>query len=114
VIIGGLATPFSLRKEPETASMITLASPMDQGSTRPSTAGSSSFVAGPSVKVTENPAQETAGSAEQGEDKGGDQDGLTPGLATPFMTPFLSPTSPGERPDLERFVTAEEVAKAGA
>ncbi|KAK4034427.1 Alpha/Beta hydrolase protein [Parachaetomium inaequale] len=114
VIIGGLATPFSLRKEPDTASMITLASPMDQGSTRPSTAGSSSFVADPSVKVHEDQDQAKGNSDKRDEDRGDDQDGLTPGLATPFLTPFLSPTSPGERPDLERFVTAEEVTKASA
>ncbi|KAK4154366.1 hypothetical protein C8A00DRAFT_14504 [Chaetomidium leptoderma] len=108
VIIGGLATPFSLRKEPETASMITLRS------ARQSMADSSSFVAGPSAE--DSGIQGTVDdSTEQDKDNRHDRDGLTPGLATPFMTPFLSPTSPGERPGLERFVTAdEEISKAAA
>ncbi|KAH6640537.1 Alpha/Beta hydrolase protein [Chaetomium tenue] len=111
VIIGGLATPFSLRKEPETASMITLASPMDRSSVRLSTADSSSFIAAPWGKASDD--QAAAGLAEQDRNGDGDQGGLTPGLETPFMTPFLSPTSPAERPDLDRFVTAEEVTKVG-
>ncbi|KAH6843046.1 Alpha/Beta hydrolase protein [Chaetomium sp. MPI-CAGE-AT-0009] len=113
VIIGGLATPFSLRKEPETASMITLMSPMDRSSVRLSTADSSSFMAAPSVNALDDQGA-AADSAGQDRHEDGDQDGLTPGIATPFMTPFLSPTSPAERPDLERFVTAEEVTKTGA
>jgi hypothetical protein len=109
VIIGGLATPFSLRKEPETASMITLASPMDRSSVRLSTADSSSFMGGPWGKASDDH-QAAAGSAEQDKREDGNQGGLTPGLETPFMTPFLSPA---ERPELDRFVTAEEVVKAG-
>lgn len=145
VIIGGLATPFSLRKEPETASMITLTTPFDQSSIRPSTAGSGSFMAAPSVKVADDQEtgdssapdtgetgdqekkdsavadnvtsrdQEKEDSAVPDDEKSREQDGVTPGFATPFMTPFLSPTSPGDRPGLERFVTAkEEVTKASA
>ena len=111
VIIGGLATPFSLRKEPETASMITLASPMDRSSFRLSTADSSSFIGGPWGKAADD--QAAAGLADGDKLGDGDQGRLTPGLETPFMTPFLSPTSPADRPELDRFVTAEEVAKAG-
>lgn len=104
VFIGGLATPFSLRKEPDTASMITLATPMDQRSTRVSTADSSSVVAAPSVND-----QEKQGTAEPGEqDEGKLYDGATTGTATPFMTPFLTPGSLLDRPGFERFVTAEE------
>ncbi|SPQ23180.1 43b7cf72-dd7d-4f9a-a1d8-e77a0d63de04 [Thermothielavioides terrestris] len=111
VIIGGLATPFSLRKEPETASMITLATPMDQRSTRVSTADSSSVVAAPSAEVSED--QGAVGSGEP--DKQKHREGETPGTAAPFVTPFLTPASPGERPPLDRFVTAEEgAAEAGA
>jgi hypothetical protein len=114
VFIGGLATPFSLRKEHDTASMITLASPMDRSSVRPSTADSGSFVAAPAV---EDGAEQQGTSVSDGLDKDGshDQDGAgagaAPGVETPFVTPFLgpaSPASPGERPGLERFVTADE------
>jgi hypothetical protein len=115
-VIGGLATPFSVRKEPETASMITLSSRMDREPARLSTADSSSFVAAPSAAVhgDELKVGSSAGQGD-GKDESGDPDGsATPGLATPFLTPLLSPTSPFGRPDLERFVTAEEVAKTGA
>jgi hypothetical protein len=116
VFIGGLATPFSLRKEHETASMITLASPMDSSSVRPSTADSGSFVAAPSVKeASEQQGRPNMDSGELDREGAGAQDGTvvnaTPGFETPFVTPFLgpaSPTSPGERPGLERFVTADE------
>ncbi|KAL2258251.1 hypothetical protein VTK26DRAFT_8525 [Humicola hyalothermophila] len=86
VILGGVAMPFSLRKEAETASMITLATPMDQGSTRPSTAGSGGSVVA------------------DGQAKAGDCDG---GSQT-VTSPLLSPVSPGGGSGLERFVTAEE------
>ncbi|AEO58858.1 hypothetical protein MYCTH_2306532 [Thermothelomyces thermophilus ATCC 42464] len=115
VMIGGLATPFSLRREPETASMVTLATPMDQRSTRLSTADSSSFVAAPSVKTTEGQEENAEDSGVALHEGSGVDPGETPGSATPFATPFLSPTTPGERPGLERFVTAEEdVAKANS
>ena len=107
-IIGGVATPFSLRKEPETASMITLAPSADGRSTRPSTAGSSSAVPAVTVAVAEDPRAVDSVGPEDGKSR--DQDGVTPGFATPFMTPFLSPMSLSERPGLERFVTAEEEA----
>ncbi|KAL2017157.1 hypothetical protein VTK56DRAFT_2526 [Thermocarpiscus australiensis] len=102
VMIGGLAAPFSLRREAETASMITLASPMDQGSVRQSTADSSSFVATPSVEVSEEPHERA--------DKSGDPDAAS----QIFATPSLSPASPGERPVLERFVTAQEGVVKGS
>jgi hypothetical protein len=103
IMLGGVAMPFSLRKEPETASMITLASRMDQSSIRPSTADSGSFVAppsfveAPSVVVSEDHSRR----AELGElDKAREQEGVA--------SPLLSPISPWGRPGLERFVTAEE------
>ncbi|KAJ4293746.1 hypothetical protein N0V88_005254 [Collariella sp. IMI 366227] len=100
VFYGGLATPFSLRKEPETASMITLVpTPMEH---RPGSAGSGSFVVGSSGD------HEETKEGEQGKDTGREQDGATPGMATPFLTPFLTPLSPSGRPGLDRFVTAEE------
>jgi hypothetical protein len=115
-VIGGLATPFSVRKEPETASMITLSSRMDRDPARLPTADSSSFVAAPSTVVPgDEPKVDSSAGQRDGKDESGDQDGsATPGLATPFLTPLLSPTSPFGRPDLERFVTAEEIAKTGA
>ncbi|KAK4128451.1 alpha/beta-hydrolase [Parathielavia appendiculata] len=113
VFIGGLATPFSLRKEHETASMITLASPMDRGSIRPSTADSGSIVAASSVKEVSADAGRIGSDEVQGDMSChyGSAVNATSGLETPFVTPFLapaSPTSPGERPGLERFVTADE------
>ncbi|KAH6618060.1 hypothetical protein B0J18DRAFT_436375 [Chaetomium sp. MPI-SDFR-AT-0129] len=97
VIIGGLATPFSLRKEPETASMITLASPGDRSSMRLSTADLSMKEA--SIK----------GNGEDGDDD------PTSGVTTPFATPFFTPgTLGGDRPILERFVTADEGVQQSA
>jgi hypothetical protein len=105
VMIGGLATPFSLRKEPETASMITLATPVDQRSVRTGTADSSSVVAAPSGETAE---QQGTGEAEEQGKGSKDLDGVTPETATPFMTPVLTPGTLGERPGLERFATAQE------
>ncbi|KAK1755736.1 monoterpene epsilon-lactone hydrolase [Echria macrotheca] len=87
VFIEGLATPFSLRRESETASMITLQP------SRPATPGMNS----PMIVR---------------EDWLGDvDDGATDGTASaPFVTPLVTPglMTPGGRPGLERFVTAEE------
>lgn len=125
-MIGGLATPFSLRKEPETASMVTLATQLDQRSNRMSVADSlSSFLAGPASPTsaakaaTEGPEEVNAegSSARQRGSVVGIDPGETPGSATAisFATPLQSPTSPGERPVVERFVTAEEeVPKANS
>lgn len=102
VMIGGLATPFSLRREPETASMITLATPMDQRSTP----DSGSFVAAPSVEVLED-----QGRVRSGEGEPADADGASREMALPPS----SPTTPGEGPGLEGFVTAAEAfSKASA
>lgn len=96
VFIEGLATPFSLRKEADTASMITLQP------SRPPTPGPnrlSAFIA--------------PGEGEGGGEKDDDL-GLataTSGFATPFLTPGLM-TPGGGRPGLEKFVTAEEVPRA--
>ncbi|KAK4185566.1 hypothetical protein QBC35DRAFT_300716 [Podospora australis] len=141
VFIGGLATPFSLKKEPETASMITLASPMDRDSFRLSTADSGSFVAGaatPSIKFPEDrgkgeasgDAHGDAGSVKsaayfsQKKDnrddiaKGEEDDvltvitgELTPRMVTASATPLLTPTPGTSRPELERFVTADELPR---
>jgi hypothetical protein len=106
VMLGGLASPFSLRKEPETASMITLATPMDQRSIRPSTVDSSSASAVlPANEDSENPG--TIESAEHDRSRNGD-DASQGTAATPFLTPF----SLVERPGMERFITAEEVPRA--
>lgn len=79
VFIEGLATPFSLRKEAETASMITLQP------SRPATPGLGSVL----------------GEASKEEDV------MSEGLPSPdFATPMVSP---GERPALEKFVTAQEI-----
>lgn len=102
VFIEGLATPFSLRKEADTASMITLQP------SRPPTPGPnrlSAFLA----------PGEGEGGGEKDELGGGEKDDLglataTPGFATPFLTPGLM--TPGGRPGLEKFVTAEEVPRA--
>ena len=109
VVLDGVAMPFSLRKKAETASMITLAPSMDQGSTRPSTAASGSFVAGPSVEVS---GPQGTGEVDGQERPHDNEDGAEQGVMTPFVTPLLSPASLGERPGLERFVTADEEVKA--
>lgn len=107
VIIGGLATPFSLRKEPETASMITLASPGDRSSMRLSTADMS-------VKEASIRDASIKGNAE-GKEHEDEDDGPTPGAITPFATPFFTPgTLGGDRPILERFVTADEGVQQSA
>ncbi|KAK3896895.1 hypothetical protein C8A05DRAFT_39553 [Staphylotrichum tortipilum] len=96
VIIGGLATPFSLRKEPDTASMITLRSQTDAGSAR-----SSLVVAASVVGVEEQTGNGEAAGLDKGKGCGlGDVDS---GPATPLLTP----ASLGEK-GLEKFVTAEE------
>ncbi|KAK0743283.1 hypothetical protein B0T18DRAFT_430595 [Schizothecium vesticola] len=99
VFIEGLATPFSLRKEADTASMITLQ---------------------PSRPPTPGPNRLSALMAEgegvwDGDLGGGEKDDLGPATATSgFVTPFLTPglMTPGGRPGLEKFVTAEEVPRA--
>lgn len=138
VFIGGLATPFSLRKEPETASMITLGSPtVDRDSFRLSTADSTSasFVAPaaavsagpatPAIEVTERDAHHrerdvqgiegffTGIKKEDYDDEKDDVlteiDGeMTPRLVTASATPLLTPTPGASRPELDRFVTADE------
>ncbi|KAK4134901.1 alpha/beta-hydrolase [Trichocladium antarcticum] len=89
VMLGGVAMPFSLRKEPETASMITLASRMDQSPIRPSTAGSEHADSRPARPIDNNNNNNNNNKAEQ--------------------QPTPSP------PGLERFVTAaEEIPGAGS
>ncbi|KAK0742305.1 hypothetical protein B0T21DRAFT_381947 [Apiosordaria backusii] len=158
LFLGGVAMPFSMRKEAETASMITLApaSPMDQNSIRLSTADSASLapprtpLEPPSINVQgvsdddnmstpkgaverasnitiatewtrleepENPSPRASKSEvgtvwtnleeeEEGDDK------ATP-LATPsVLTGSMYTATPGQsRPELDRFVTADEVPR---
>lgn len=112
VFIEGLATPFSLRKEADTASMITLQP------SRPPTPG-------PNRLSAFTAPGEGEGGGEKDELGGGEKDDLggeekdddlglataTSGFATPFLTPGLM-TPGGGRPGLEKFVTAEEVPRA--
>jgi len=108
VFIEGLATPFSLRKEPDTASMITLQP------SRPSTPGPNrlSFMeAGQGAeKVGEERGvnEDLVGKKEA--DGGFNLPTATPGCVTPVVTPGL--LTPGGRPEPETFVTAEEVPRA--
>lgn len=110
MFIEGLATPFSVQKEADTASMITLQP------SRPSTPGPNSF---------SFPAQGGAGEGSGGDQKGerdddDEDDALSPGTAvtTPFATPMPMVTpglmTPGGRPELETFVTAQEVPRANS
>ncbi|KAI1387260.1 alpha/beta-hydrolase [Hypoxylon trugodes] len=126
-IVGGIAVPFTLNKEAETASMITLTSAIDQpdrvASPRP-LSPETEAVAGTSAAVvaatTENAKDEVVDpnslkrqeleAAENGEAKGGNSTATTP-LATPFATPMITIDGAAgnlERPPLETFVTARD------
>lgn len=97
VFIEGLATPFSLRKEAETASMITLQP------SRPTTPGMNTI-----LSLEKEMGEKEARSPVEDEDDDVLSDGtVSATFATPLPTPGL-PT-PGGRPGLERFVTAQEV-----
>ncbi|KAK4654857.1 hypothetical protein QC762_406870 [Podospora pseudocomata] len=157
LFLGGVAMPFSMRKEAETASMITLApaSPMEQSSVRLSTADSVSLapsrtapLEAPAISVqgvsdddtmsTPKRAAERAsnitvatewttldepgvsdpkasksevGTVWTEEDEG--EDKATP-LPTPsVLTGSMYTATPGQsRPELDRFVTADEVPRA--
>ncbi|KAK0707540.1 Alpha/Beta hydrolase protein [Lasiosphaeris hirsuta] len=100
MFIGGLATPFSLRKEAETASMITLMAPTDQAS-RPTTPGVNNILTADAVERGEE------GSIVNDRIDEDDVDVLNQtGGSTPFATALATP---GDRPVLERFVTASEL-----
>ncbi|KAI0184846.1 hypothetical protein EV127DRAFT_443131 [Xylaria flabelliformis] len=108
-IVGGIAVPFSLDKEAETASMITLTSTMDQSrvasptSIRPdmdfAPATGTPSIGTPAI---EKSYQDLADEVET--PKAG-----TPMPVSPLETPFVTPLPfDGERPPLETFVTAQE------
>lgn len=109
VMIGGLATPFSLSKEAETESMITLATPMDQRSFRQSLVESLSFAMPLSAEASED--RTRTGLADDRDKTRGQAD-----AGQEMASPLLSPLSPGARSGLEKFVTAEEdiPVKAGS
>lgn len=108
VFIEGLATPFSLRKEAETASMITLQP------SRPTTPGPNKILDARPTDAAEGEVDTGDDEASQGAGDNGTPDPDTT-VTTPFATPLVTPglVSPtGERPGLEMFVTAQEVPLA--
>ncbi|KAK3995807.1 hypothetical protein QBC44DRAFT_233031 [Cladorrhinum sp. PSN332] len=118
LFLGGLATPFSLKKEAETASMITLQSPRDpdRGSIGLSIADTASYIAAPAEGCEEKPREEKKTDADEDEEEKKDQ--LVDGLFPPTLPPtpstmltasFITVTPGASRPDLERFVTADEI-----
>ncbi|KAK4180120.1 hypothetical protein QBC36DRAFT_205519 [Triangularia setosa] len=158
LFLGGVAMPFSMRKEAETASMITLApaSPIDQNSIRLSTADSASLAPSrttplepPSINVQGAPDDDSMstpkgaverasnitvatewtrlGEPENNDPKAsksevgtvwteeGDEgdDRATPLVTTPsVLTGSMYTATPGQsRPELDRFVTADEVPR---
>ncbi|KAI0429107.1 hypothetical protein F5Y09DRAFT_311253 [Xylaria sp. FL1042] len=96
-IVSGIAMPFSLGKEAETASMITLTSTMDL----PSRVASPMS---PGPKTDDVLATSACEIDEPRSLKGGDVD------ATPTVSPLATPLvgDNNERPPLETFVTAQE------
>ena len=126
LFLGGLATPFSLKKEAETASMITLQSPkdLDGRSIRYSIADSASNLA---VSMAEKgqagegaEAEDKKVADEEGEDNDERRDvypegDLPPTPSVLLPTPsFVTVLTPGaSRPELDRFVTADEIPRSG-
>ncbi|KAI0443448.1 hypothetical protein F4803DRAFT_514768 [Xylaria telfairii] len=96
-IVGGIAVPFSLDKEAETASMITLTSAMDQSRV----ASPTSF--GPDVDAV--PASGVARSDPDVADVPDAESADRSASVSPLTTPL---PADGERPPLETFVTAQE------
>lgn len=115
-IVGGIAVPFSLDREAETASMITLTSTMDQSmrvaspislgpemDEWPGTSAAAAAVVARSRAGVPGDAVETGSTkARDGEEDASSELG-TP---MPFVTPL--PLAGEERPPLETFVTARE------
>ncbi|KAI1369808.1 hypothetical protein F5Y08DRAFT_291434 [Xylaria arbuscula] len=100
-IVSGIAVPFSLGKEAETASMITLTSTMEPSSRvaspispEPPTSGATMANPDMATEAEELPTPNLA-------------DANTPATASPLATP-LSGDNITERPPLETFVTAQE------
>ncbi|KAI0395529.1 alpha/beta-hydrolase [Xylariaceae sp. FL0594] len=127
-IVGGIAVPFSLDKEAETASMITLTSAMDQSmrvgspTSMDGQKDDASVFFGPATRRSELlsvPGVYTPGAVSPLEEH---DLAVTPGAVSPLATPMVEGgnvkdgeellngglTTPGERPVLETFVTAEE------
>ncbi|KAK4229371.1 hypothetical protein QBC38DRAFT_453382 [Podospora fimiseda] len=114
LFLGGLATPFSLKKEAETASMITLQSPMepDGRSLRLSTADSASYLPTPAEGSEQKQMGTNTDDAKEEEEEKKDQfaEGLFPPTPSTILTPSFVTVTPGaSRPELERFVTADEI-----
>ncbi|KAI0506057.1 alpha/beta-hydrolase [Xylaria bambusicola] len=108
-IVSGIAVPFSLGKEAETASMITLTSAMDQSSRvaspiSPDPRMDDLFPTSATAMMSSNP--DIADAAEEPPTPKV-VDTNTPAMITPLATP-LSGGSALERPPLETFVTAQE------
>ncbi|OTB03669.1 hypothetical protein M426DRAFT_321594 [Hypoxylon sp. CI-4A] len=132
-IVGGIAVPFSLDKEADTASMITLTSALDQpgrvASPRPLTprtdavATTSAAVVAVSTEKAKDEVvdpeivkeqgsvvtnQETASVIENDELMGTNGTAASTPMATPLATPLLVVNGAIARPPLETFVTAQE------
>ncbi|KAK4454076.1 hypothetical protein QBC34DRAFT_473816 [Podospora aff. communis PSN243] len=109
--IGGVATPFALKKEADTASMITLQP------SRPPTPGPSTLDFAAQGVDGKGEAVEGERDAKDGDEKD-DGGTVSPGTTatTPFATPMVTPglITPGGRPGLETFVTAQEVPRANS
>lgn len=96
-IVGGIAVPFSLDKEAETASMITLTSAMDQSRVASPTSFGPDMDAVPTSGVARSNPDEPDAPMAEGPDRSASVSPLT----------TLLPAD-GERPPLETFVTAQE------
>ncbi|KAI1429766.1 hypothetical protein F5Y12DRAFT_336157 [Xylaria sp. FL1777] len=102
-IVSGIAVPFSLGKEAETASMITLTSTMDQ----PSRVASPTSLSPRTDDVLATPNPDIAGEVDETHSL------KTPTATSPLATPLTDNSNrndalSGERPPLETFVTAQE------
>jgi hypothetical protein len=108
MFIGGVATPFALKKEADTASMITLEP------SRPPTPGPSTLDFATQGGDGKEEAVEDGNGDEQKDENGAVSPGTT--ATTPFATPMVTPglITPGGRPGLETFVTAQEVPRASS
>ncbi|KAI8955425.1 hypothetical protein F4801DRAFT_327367 [Xylaria longipes] len=98
-IVGGIAVPFSLGKEAETASMITLTSAMDQSRVASPTSLGPDMDPVPTPSVARSRPDQVGGEPEDADAP------ETPAPVTALTTPM---PFDGERPPLETFVTAQE------
>lgn len=108
--VEGISVPFTLRKEAETASMMTLTSGMDGGSALGQTSRPMSLVTTPSIKEpnlgqrSRPTTSDRPGTTTDTEDLLHNATLGSPGI---YETPLSSPTLEG-RPQLEKFITADE------